>query len=162
MIESAFYRCGGSPVEAYLRSRGYTGIIPPTNLAPSRAGHHAAMIAAFALVGEIEPGVLGEPSHVEAIHLTLLRPDGASKAVTSPNKLCVGSPAGQPITLSPPNDLLGMAFTEGIEDGLTAYAATGLGVWLVITHRGHAWLLGDRFLAIREKKWLEDQWRGQP
>jgi hypothetical protein len=33
------------------------------------------------------------------------------------------------------------------------------GGWLVITHRGHAWLHGDRLSAIREKKWLDAQWR---
>jgi len=35
-----------------------------------------------------------------------------------------------PIVLAPPNDLLGICFTEGIEDGLAAYAATGLGTWV--------------------------------
>jgi hypothetical protein len=33
------------------------------------------------------------------------------------------------------------------------------GGWLVLTHRGHAWLHGDRLSAIREKKCLDDQWR---
>jgi hypothetical protein len=36
----------------------------------------------------------------------------------------------QPIVLAPPNDLLGLAITEGIEDALTAYQATGLGAWV--------------------------------
>ena len=31
--------------------------------------------------------------------------------------------------LAPPNDLLGMAITEGIEDALTVHQATGLGAW---------------------------------
>jgi hypothetical protein len=35
------------------------------------------------------------------------------------------------------------------------------GGWLVITPKGHAWLHGDRSSAIREKKWLDDQWRGR-
>jgi hypothetical protein len=35
------------------------------------------------------------------------------------------------------------------------------GGWLVLTHRGHAWLHGDRSSAIREKKWLDVQWRGR-
>jgi len=35
----------------------------------------------------------------------------------------------QPIVLAPPNDLLGLAITEGIEDGLTA-RLIGIGVWV--------------------------------
>jgi hypothetical protein len=31
--------------------------------------------------------------------------------------------------LAPLNDLLGLAIVEGIEDGLSVYAGTGLGVW---------------------------------
>jgi len=36
---------------------------------------------------------------------------------------------GTPIVLAPANDLLGIAVTEGIEDALSAYVATGLGAW---------------------------------
>ena len=87
------------------------------------------MIAAFALPDEIEPGLLGEPRNAEAVHLTLLRADGSGKADVEPNKIIVGSPGGSPIALAPPNDLLGSAICEGIEDGLTAHQATGLGAW---------------------------------
>ena len=41
----------------------------------------------------------------------------------------LGLPRGAPIVLAPVNDGLGLAITEGIEDGLSVYAATGLGVW---------------------------------
>jgi Toprim domain len=34
-----------------------------------------------------------------------------------------------PIALAPPNDLLGLAICEGIEDALSVHAATGLGTW---------------------------------
>jgi hypothetical protein len=33
------------------------------------------------------------------------------------------------------------------------------GGWLVLTHRGHGWLHGDRQSALEEKRWLDDQWR---
>ena len=33
---------------------------------------------------------------------------------------------------------------------------------LVITHRGHAWLYGDRLAAIEDKRWLDQQWRVAP
>jgi hypothetical protein len=41
----------------------------------------------------------------------------------------VGGPGGLPIVFAPPNDLLGLAITEGIEDALSAHQATGLGAW---------------------------------
>jgi hypothetical protein len=42
----------------------------------------------------------------------------------------LGLPKGSPIVLAPPNDGFGLAITEGIEDGLSVFAATGLGVWV--------------------------------
>jgi hypothetical protein len=66
---------------------------------------------------------------VGAVHLTLLRADGSDKADVEPNKLTVAQPCGRPIVIAPPNDLLGMAVTEGIEDALSVHEATGLGVW---------------------------------
>src|SRR6202044_1208342 len=44
-------------------------------------------------------------------------------------KITIGPPLGSPIVLAPPNDGLAIAITEGIEDALSAHAATGLGVW---------------------------------
>jgi hypothetical protein len=122
----------GTPAEVYLRgARGYSGSIPRTLafLPPAKPEHHLAMIAAFGVCDEPEPGVLGEPLNVNSVHLTLLKPDGSGKANTNPNKLIIGRPLGRPITVAPPNDLLGLAITEGIEDALTAHEATGLGAW---------------------------------
>jgi hypothetical protein len=122
----------GSPADRYLRDvRGYHGPIPATLgfLRPRKSGHHPAMIAAFARVDEPEPGVLGAPRNVAAIHLTFLTPDGR-KADGEPAKIIVGKGAtGVPIVLAPPNDLNGLAITEGIEDALSVHAATGLGAW---------------------------------
>jgi Toprim domain len=122
----------GSIAETYLReARGYSGPLPPTLafLPPHKPEFHPALIAAFALVDEPEPGILGKPQHVTAIHLTFLKPDGSGKAEAEPNKISVGSPLGKPIVLAPPNDLLALAITEGIEDALTAYQATGVAAW---------------------------------
>jgi hypothetical protein len=41
----------------------------------------------------------------------------------------IGKSLGMPIVLAPPNDLLGLAITEGIEDALSVHEATGLGTW---------------------------------
>jgi hypothetical protein len=121
----------GSIAERYLReARGYGGPLPATlGFLPARGEHGPAMIAAFALTPEIEPGVLGEPVDVAAAHLTKLTPDGRAKADVKPNKVIIGSPASRPIVLAPVNDMLGLAVTEGIEDGLSVAWAVGLGVW---------------------------------
>ena len=122
----------GTIAEVYLRqARAITSPLPPTLgfLPPRGPEHHPTMIAAFALPGEIEPGVLGEPPNVEAVHLTLLCRDGSDKAEVERQKLFVGSPGNLPIVLAPPTDLLALAITEGIEDGLTAHQVTGLGAW---------------------------------
>lgn len=121
----------GSVAETYLRVRGYGGPLPPTLafLPPRADGQHPAMIAAFALTDEPEPGVAGTPKDVHAVHLTLLAPDGSGKAAVAPNKITIASPAGMPIVLAPMNDLMGLAITEGIEDALSVHQATGLGAW---------------------------------
>jgi hypothetical protein len=121
----------GSIAERYLRSREITCPLPPTLafLPPSKPEHHPAMIAAFGPCEEPEPGVIVPPRNVEAVHLTLLKPDDTGKADVEKPKIIIGSPGNLPIVLAPLNDLLGLAVTEGIEDGLTAHLATGLGVW---------------------------------
>jgi hypothetical protein len=123
----------GSIAETYLREiRAYRGPLPSTLafLPPSKPEHHPAMIAAFTIPDEPEPGVLGEPRNVDAIHITLLRVDGSDKAaaVRKP-KLVVGRPLGRPLVLAPVNDLLALAVCEGIEDALSAHQATGMGAW---------------------------------
>jgi len=87
------------------------------------------MMAAFGVCNEPEPGVFGEPLNVDSVHLTMLKSDGSGKAAIDRNKLIVGRPLARPIAVAPPNDLLGLAITEGIEDALTAHEGTGLGTW---------------------------------
>ena len=121
----------GTIAETYLRGRKITCALPaPLGFLPSRKPeHHPALIAAFALVDEPEPGILSTPCNVGSVHLTLLKPDGSGKAEIATPKIIVGSPRGLPIVLAPPNDLLGLAITEGLEDALTAHQMTGLGAW---------------------------------
>jgi hypothetical protein len=124
----------GSIAETYLReARGITSPLPPTLafLPPTKAEHHPAMVAAFAVPEEIEPGILGEPHEVEAVHLTLLKLDGTGKAKLPDDqspKIIVGRSC-LPIVLAPVTDLFGLAITEGIEDALSVHEATGLGTW---------------------------------
>jgi hypothetical protein len=125
-------RIAGTIAEVYLRvARGLTCPLPATLafLPPSKPDHYPAMIATFALVDEPEPSALGDPRSVDSVHLTLLRGDGSGKADVQNPKRIVSRPLGRPIVLAPPNDLLGLAITEGIEDALTVHQATGLGAW---------------------------------
>jgi len=136
----------GSLAEHYVRvERGYTGPLPATlgYLRPFKREYRPALIAAVTnKVDEPEPGVLGKPHDVDCVHLTLLNDDGTKAEATRklPNKLLVGSPyirdpvtdkiiASRPVIVAPPNDLLGLCICEGIEDALSAHAATGLGAW---------------------------------
>jgi hypothetical protein len=119
----------GSPVERYLRARGYVGAIPPTlGYLPARGEHPHAMIAAFALPCEIEPGVLGAPLDVRAVHLTKLKPDASDRVREEGGKIIVGRPLGLPIAVSCIGDGLSLVITEGIEDALT-YRAGGWAAW---------------------------------
>jgi hypothetical protein len=122
----------GTPPWLYLRKRAYTGPIPATlAYLPPRGPYPAAMIAAFGMTAECdEPGIIDVPRSVTGVHLTRLTADGekAPNAAGKP-KIMVGVCKGAPITISPPNDLLSMVVTEGIEDALSVYQGTDLGVW---------------------------------
>jgi hypothetical protein len=121
-----------TPVERYLKqARGYRASIPGTiRFLPASQGFAPAMIAAIGIADEIEPGIIAVPDrNIRGVHITSLLPDGAAKAGTDRDKIMVGKSIGEPIVLAPPNDGLGLAITEGIEDALSIYEATGLGAW---------------------------------
>jgi hypothetical protein len=125
-------RLAGSIGETYLReARGYSGTLPGTlGFLPARGDHGPAMIGAFGTTTEPEPGRIAIADEaVLGVHLTRLAPDGTGKAGTDADKVMLGSSLGSPVVLAPPNDLLGLAVVEGIEDGLSVFEATGLGVW---------------------------------
>jgi hypothetical protein len=120
-----------SPVVPYLENRGISGALPGSigYLPPQKPDHHHAMIAAFGLPDEHQPGELTMPvERVQGIHLTLLKSDGSAKAGTERDKLMLGPSAGFPIVVEPVNDLGGLGVAEGIEDALSLRAA-GLGGW---------------------------------
>jgi hypothetical protein len=121
----------GSPVERYLREcRKYFGVNPPTlAYLPARDIHPHAMISAFALPNEIEPGELGAPLKVRSVHLTKLRPDGSDRIREKQGKIIIGRPLGLPVAVSSINDGLSLVITEGIEDALAYYGEADLGAW---------------------------------
>jgi hypothetical protein len=124
----------GTLPERYLASRGihlpwipesirYLPPCPPKYI-------HPAMVSAFALTEEPEPGRLTLTSKaIVGVHLTFLRADGRGKAGTGCDKIMVGPSAGTPIVVATINDGQGLAITEGIECALSVHMATGLGAW---------------------------------
>lgn len=125
----------GTPVDVYLRRiRGITMPLLATVrfLPPLKPDHHPAMLVPYGLADEPEPGILHIAERtITAVQLTLLKPDGSGKADVEKPKITIASPAGMPMVLAPPNDLLGLAICEGVEDALSVHQATGLGAWAV-------------------------------
>jgi hypothetical protein len=122
----------GTDAETYLReARGYRGPLPRTfGFLASRREHPPAMIAAFGMPIEPEPGIIHMPDKaMRGVHITRLAPGGRGKAGTASDKIMIGRSLGAPIVLAPANDLLGIAIAEGIEDALSVHEATGLGAW---------------------------------
>jgi hypothetical protein len=128
------HHVGGSPAQVYLRqARHYSGRIPATlGYLPARGKHRHALIAAFGIATEPdEPGVLAiADDAIVGVHLTKLNAEGTGKAEGETSaKIMIGKSAGFPVCIAAPNDLLGMAVTEGIEDALSVYHAARLGAW---------------------------------
>ena len=122
----------GTLAEAYLRdARAYDGPIPPTlGFLPARAEYPPAMIAAFGIPYEPEPGVLLLPEErIKGVHLTRLALDGSDRNRGEKAKIMIGRSKGSPIVLSPLTDGLALIVSEGIENGLSAFEATGLCAW---------------------------------
>ncbi len=122
----------GTPAEWYLRqTRGIMEPLPSTlRFLPETPQYPPAMIAAFGLADEPDPGVLRvEPATIRGVHLTKLRHDGLDKADMKPNKIIRGRGHTLPIMLAPVNDIGGLAITEGIEEALAVHEAWGLGAW---------------------------------
>jgi hypothetical protein len=119
----------GTIVETYLKVRGIEleEFFPNTiRFLPAWKDRPPAMLAPFAMAYETAPGVLAvRPDEITGLHRTYLKNDGSGRL----DKKMLGTCKGTPIVLAPPNDSLGLAISEGIEDGLNCFAATGLGVW---------------------------------
>jgi hypothetical protein len=123
----------GTIAEHYARGpRGISGTLPGTlRFLPARNGHPPALIAAFGIPAEPEPGALMIPrAQVEGVHLTRLKPDGSGKREREdePAKIMIARSLGWPLVVAPVNDSGGLGITEGIEDGLSVLV-TGLGIW---------------------------------
>lgn len=121
----------GTLAERYLRARGITCDPPGTlRFLPEHGRHPPALVAAFGIPNEREPGLLDVAGMtVHGLHLTKLRRDGSGKAGVEPAKIMLGPTVGLPIVLAPVNDVGGLLIAEGLEDALSLHQATGLGGW---------------------------------
>jgi hypothetical protein len=121
----------------YLWERGFAPPYPAT-LRYLRGGgdHPHALIAAFGLPDELEPGLLRMPdAAVRAVHLTRLDPTGMSRLKSDDARIIVGHGGlGFPVTVNPINDGLGLLIAEGIENALSLGLSLGLGAWAACSH----------------------------
>jgi hypothetical protein len=112
----------------YLReTRGLSGPFPCTlGFLRAYKDHPPALIAAYGLPVEHEPGVLDLPLEaVQGVQIISLTDD--ARKLGKP--ITIGRCPGVPIVLAPMSGNLGLAIAEGIEDAQSVAEATGLGAW---------------------------------
>jgi hypothetical protein len=122
----------GSIAETYLRrARGIGCPLPATlGFLPAHGEYPPAMIAAFGIAHEVEPGVIAiADDAVRGVHITRLLTDGSDRERGDRAKIMIGHSIGSPLVLAPPGDMAGLAVAEGIENALAMHEATGLGAW---------------------------------
>ncbi len=120
----------GTPVEAYLRSRG---IVMPV---PARIGFHIGMKHPSggvlpAMVALVTRGADDVPL---AIHRSFLSRFDTGKAPDFPQRMMFGPCRGGAVRLADPADVLMVG--EGIETCLAAMQATGLPAWAALSTSG--------------------------
>jgi putative DNA primase/helicase len=121
---------GGTPVEAYLVSRGLNCSLPSAlrfhpGLRHPSGGVWPCMVARV---------TRGADDKQVAIHRTFLVPEGRSKAPVAPAKMMLGPCHGGAVHLGEPGELLMIG--EGIETCLAAMQATGHPAWAALSTSG--------------------------
>lgn len=120
----------GTPVEAYLASRGLTCPLPSSlrfhaDLNHPSGGRHPCMVALV---------TRGTDDTPLAIHRTFLAREGRGKAQVEPTKMMFGPCKGGAVRLGDPGEVLMIG--EGIETCLAAMQATGHPVWAALSTSG--------------------------
>jgi putative DNA primase/helicase len=121
----------GTPVSAYLESRGITGDIPATiRYMPDAKHSDTGLFLPCMLAGVMRwPG-----DEVIAVHRTFLRLDGRGKAAVNSPKKMLGPVSGGAVRLAHHGSTLVIA--EGIETGMTLLQECGLPVWAALSAGG--------------------------
>lgn len=120
----------GTPVEAYLASRGMTGPLPPS-LRFHRGLKHPSGETWPCMVALVMRGADATPL---AIHRTFLAHEGRGKAPVQPAKMMLGPCRGGAVRLNEPGEVLMIG--EGIETCLAAKQATGHPAWAALSTSG--------------------------
>jgi hypothetical protein len=120
----------GTPVEAYLVSRGLT-CSPPPSLRFHRGLKHPSAGIWPCMVALVTQGADDMPL---AIHRTFLAPEGRGKAPVEPAKMMLGPCRGGAVRLGEPGEVLMIG--EGIETCLAAMQATGNPAWAAMSTSG--------------------------
>ncbi|MFZ2145283.1 MAG: toprim domain-containing protein [Xanthobacteraceae bacterium] len=120
----------GTPVEAYLASRGVD--LPPPDALRFHAGlKHPSGGIWPAMVALVTSGADGRPL---AIHRTFLARHGGGKAPVEAQKMMLGPCSGGAVRLAVPGDVLMVG--EGIETSIAAMQATGHPAWAALSTSG--------------------------
>ena len=116
----------GTLAEHYLRAvYGITCALPPTlGYLPPHGPHDAAVIAAFGMAEDIEPGIIDAPRDVKAVRLMRLKSGGSALLRGFGSKVTLGSALRANIVIAPPNDPAGLAVSVSVEDALTVRQTT--------------------------------------
>jgi putative DNA primase/helicase len=120
----------GTPVEAYLASRGLD-ISPPSALRFHAGLKHSSGAIWPAMIALVTRGIDDTPL---AIHRTFLARDGVGKAPVDPQKMMLGPCRGGAVRLAEICKVLMIG--EGIETCLAAMQATGLPAWAALSTSG--------------------------
>ena len=120
----------GTPVEAYLASRGLTCSLPPS-LRFHRGLKHPSGGIWPCMVALVTRGADDTPL---AIHRTFLAREGHGKAAVEPAKMMLGPCRGGAVRLREPGEVLMIG--EGIETCLAAMQATGHPAWAALSTSG--------------------------
>jgi hypothetical protein len=129
-IWSASESAEGTPVEAYLRSRGLAIPVPPS--IRFHAGlRHLSETVWPAMVALVRHGIDGKPV---GIHRTFLARNGDGKAPVEPAKMMLGPCRGGAVRLGLAGDMLMVG--EGIETCLAAMQASGRPAWAALSTSG--------------------------
>jgi hypothetical protein len=121
---------GGTPVEAYLASRGLNCSLPPS-LRFHRGLKHPSGGIWPCMVALVTRGADNTPL---AIHRTFLSHEGRGKAPVEPEKMMLGPCRGGAVRLRAPGEVLMIG--EGIETCLAAMQATGHPAWAALSTSG--------------------------
>lgn len=120
----------GTPVEAYLASRGLTCSLSSSLRFHSGLKHPSGAIWPC-MVALVKRGADDTPL---AIHRTFLARDGQGKAPVEPAKMMLGPCRNGAVRLSDPSDVLMIG--EGIETCLAAMQVTGHPAWAALSTSG--------------------------